>query len=83
MLMRRLKAVTRSPVPRSWMGARCNRRRRVVVGRYDGHKRRKGSKVHMAVDTLGHLLALLVTLRQRARTGQGGRIGCRGPESDR
>ncbi len=28
---------------------------------YDGHKRRKGSKVHMAVDTLGHLLALLVT----------------------
>lgn len=28
---------------------------------YDGHKRRKGSKVHIAVDTLGHLLALLVT----------------------
>jgi transposase len=28
---------------------------------YDGHKRRKGSKVHMAVDTLGHLLALHVT----------------------
>ncbi len=28
---------------------------------YDGHKRRKGSKVHVAVDTLGHLLALLVT----------------------
>lgn len=28
---------------------------------YDGHKRRKGSKVHMAVDTLGHLLALQVT----------------------
>jgi transposase len=28
---------------------------------YDGHKRRNGSKVHMAVDTLGHLLALLVT----------------------
>src|SRR5918997_1240638 len=28
---------------------------------YDGYKRRKGSKVHMAVDTLGHLLALLVT----------------------
>jgi transposase len=28
---------------------------------YDGHKRRKGSKVHLAVDTLGHLLALLVT----------------------
>jgi transposase len=28
---------------------------------YDGHKRRRGSKVHQAVDTLGHLLALLVT----------------------
>lgn len=28
---------------------------------YDGYKRRKGSKVHMAVDTLGQLLALHVT----------------------
>src|SRR6266498_4514064 len=28
---------------------------------YDGAKRRKGSKVHLAVDTLGHLLALHVT----------------------
>lgn len=28
---------------------------------YDGHKRRKGAKVHMAVDTLGQLLALHVT----------------------
>src|SRR6476661_7879072 len=28
---------------------------------YDGYKRRRGSKVHMAVDTLGQLLALLVT----------------------
>jgi transposase len=28
---------------------------------YSGHKRRKGSKVHAAVDTLGHLLALVVT----------------------
>jgi transposase len=28
---------------------------------YDGHKRRKGSKVHAAVETLGQLLALLVT----------------------
>jgi transposase len=28
---------------------------------YDGYKKKKGSKVHMAVDTLGHLLALLVT----------------------
>jgi len=28
---------------------------------YDGGKRKKGSKLHMAVDTLGHLLALHVT----------------------
>jgi hypothetical protein len=28
---------------------------------YDGAKRRKGSKVHLAVDTLGHLLTLDVT----------------------
>ena len=28
---------------------------------YDGHKRKKGSKLHMAVDTLGHLIALHVT----------------------
>ena len=28
---------------------------------YDGYKRRNGSKIHAAVDTLGHLLALLVT----------------------
>jgi transposase len=28
---------------------------------YDGHKKRTGSKGHLAVDTLGHLLTLLVT----------------------
>jgi transposase len=28
---------------------------------WSGHKRRKGSKVHAAVETLGHLLALVVT----------------------
>jgi transposase len=28
---------------------------------YDGHKRKKGSKLHMVVDTLGHLLTLKVT----------------------
>ena len=28
---------------------------------YDGAKRKRGSKMHMAVDTLGYLLALLVT----------------------
>jgi transposase len=28
---------------------------------YDGYKRKRGSKVHIAVDTLGHLLAVYVT----------------------
>jgi len=28
---------------------------------YDGYKRKKGSKLHMAVDTLGHLLAMHAT----------------------
>ena len=28
---------------------------------YDGAKRRKGTKVHIAVDTLGHLMALTIT----------------------
>jgi transposase len=39
----------------------------------DGHKKRKGSKVHMAVDTLGHLLAALVTPaneQERAQVGE-------------
>ena len=40
---------------------------------YDGGKRRKGSKVHAAVDTLGHLLALHVTPadeQDRAQIGE-------------
>ncbi len=39
---------------------------------YDGHKRVKGSKVHVAVDTLGHLLAVRVTpadAQERAQVG--------------
>ena len=39
---------------------------------YDGYKRKKGSKVHMAVDTLGYLLALHVTAaneQERAQVG--------------
>lgn len=39
---------------------------------YDGAKRRKGSKVHAAVDTLGHVLALRVTAaseQDRAQVG--------------
>ena len=40
---------------------------------FDGHKKTKGSKVHVAVDTLGHLLALLVTPaneQDRTQVGQ-------------
>ena len=32
---------------------------------YDGYKRKKGSKVHVAVDTLGHLLALVAALAEQ------------------
>ena len=45
-----LDSATRQSPPES--GARAG---------YDGYKRRKGSKIHLAVDTLGHLLALVVT----------------------
>ena len=37
---------------------------------YDEHKRRKGSKVHAAVDTLGHLLALKVTAANEQERAQ-------------
>jgi transposase len=40
---------------------------------YDGGKRKRGSKLHMAVDTLGHLLALHVTpanVDDRAEVGR-------------
>ena len=39
---------------------------------YDGHKKTKGSKLHAAVDTLGHLLAVRVTpanAQERAQVG--------------
>jgi transposase len=42
-------------------------------GGYDGAKRKKGSKVHAAVDTLGHLLALFVgpaSEQERAWVGE-------------
>jgi len=41
---------------------------------YDGAKRKKGSKVHMAVDTLGHLLALHVTAADEQDREQVGRL---------
>jgi transposase len=37
---------------------------------YDGYKRRRGSKVHMAVDTLGHLLAVRVTAASEQERAQ-------------
>ncbi len=40
---------------------------------YDGYKRKRGSKVHIAVDTLGHLLAVHVTPaneQERAQVGE-------------
>lgn len=41
---------------------------------YDGGKREKGSKVHMAIDTLGHLLALRVTPASADDRGEGERL---------
>ena len=41
---------------------------------YDGHKRTKGSKVHAAVDTLGHLLALKVTPANEQDRAQAGEL---------
>jgi hypothetical protein len=38
---------------------------------FDGHKKRKGSKVHAVVDTLGHLLAVTPANEQdRAQVGE-------------
>lgn len=40
---------------------------------YDGYKRKKGSKVHIAVDTQGHLLVVHVTPaneQERAQVGE-------------
>jgi transposase len=37
---------------------------------YDGHKRKKGSKVYIAVDTLGNLLALKVTAANEQERAQ-------------
>jgi transposase len=43
-------------------------------GGYDGAKKKKGSKVHMAVDTLGHLLSLHVTAADEQDRRQVGRL---------
>ena len=62
MLMREIEG--RTPQPRAAiLDSRTLQSSPESGGRagYDGHKRRKGSKVHLAVDTLGQLLAVLVT----------------------
>ncbi len=62
MLMREIEG--RSPQPRAAiLDSRTLQSSPESGGRagYDGHKRRKGSKVHLAVDTLGQLLAVWVT----------------------
>lgn len=41
---------------------------------YDGHKRKQGSKLHLAVDTLGHLLTLHVTPANEQDRTQVGRL---------
>jgi transposase len=41
---------------------------------YDGAKRKRGSKVHMAVDTLGHLLSLHVTPADEQDRAQVGKL---------
>ena len=41
---------------------------------YDGAKRKKGSKVHMAVDTLGYLLSLHITPADRQDREQVGKL---------
>lgn len=43
-------------------------------GGYDGAKRKKGSKVHMAVDTLGYLLALHVTAADKQDRQEVGKL---------
>ena len=43
-------------------------------GGYDGAKRKKGSKVHMAVDTLGYLLSLHVTAADEQDRTQVGKL---------
>jgi len=41
---------------------------------YDGHKRKKGSKGHLAVDTSGHLRALLVPPANEQERAQGAEL---------
>ena len=55
----------------SWTAARCRAHPR-SGGRagYDGYKKKNGSKVHIAVDTLGNLLALKATAASEQERAQ-------------
>lgn len=46
-------------------------------GGFDGAKKKKGSKIHMAVDTLGNLLALTVTAANEQERAQVGELAAR------
>ena len=50
---------------------------------YSGHKRRKGSKVHAAVDTLGYPLALSVTPASEDERDAGAGVDGAGPSGHR
>ena len=50
---------------------------------YDGHKRKRGSKLHIAVDTLGHLLALRVTPADEQDRAQVGALAAAVQEATR
>lgn len=47
----------------------------------DGYKRKKGGKVHIAVDTLGHLLALSVTPANEQERSQVGELAAQVQEA--
>ena len=55
-----------------------------VCAGYDGYKRRRGSKVHMAVDTLGQLIAMTVKLAwaDQGYTGEQARQDAQASEID-
>jgi transposase len=50
---------------------------------YDGHKKKRDSKTHVAVDILGNLLALVVTPASEQERSQSRGLGSAGAEGDR
>ena len=79
------RGFARHPAPRRGQGRAADRRRHRqphpaldpesgARAAYDGAKRKKGSKLHLAVDTLGHLLALHVTPANADDRAEVGRI---------